>query len=156
MIEANLLINCGSYCNDEAIERLIRYIYKLNPEMVFGCGFWPQTIENAVAAFENLRLMFPGNTSSQQVQHIEISFGNIKDLNFINKYANEIAQLFLPYPVCFAAHNDTDYLHTHFAISTTSLYPNQPPLIDSLWEKYINQVLSFSLQLGVKLYRKDK
>lgn len=156
MLEANLIVNHGSYCNDEVIERLIRYIYKQNSELVFGYGFWPQTIENAITSFENLRQMSPATSSSQNMQHIQISFGPLKDLALVNQYSNEIARLFLPYPICFASHTDTDHIHTHFAVSTTSLFPNQQPLIGSLWETYLKKILDFSPALGIRLHRKDK
>ena len=129
MRNANLIILNKSYINDEAIENTIRYIFRLDNPHKFYYGTYPPSLENAIALFHQVREVFPQYTCDQQIQHLVISFGGVKDVRLINEFSNQIASLFSQfYPVCFALHDDEKHLHTHFIISTTSYIRNTIPL----------------------------
>lgn len=133
MRNANLIILNKSYINDEAIENTIRYIFRLDNPHKFYYGTYPPSLENAIALFHQVREVFPQYTCDQQIQHLVISFGGVKDVRLINEFSNQIASLFSQfYPVCFALHDDEKHLHTHFIVSTTSYIPNTMPLTNKV------------------------
>ncbi|MDO5425252.1 MAG: hypothetical protein Q4F41_16140 [Eubacteriales bacterium] len=152
MISANLIINKGKYDNDDAIFKTINYISRLDNENIFYYGIWPPTKENSITLFEELRCRFPENTCPQKVQHFWITYKSLKDTVFINTFADRIAFFFAPvYPICFSTHNDKKHWHSHFVVSTTSYFPDQPPLIGATWRSYLNMVENFSLSNGILL-----
>ena len=157
MINVNLLINDGSYCNDTAIENTINYTFKLEQNPQFYYGIWPPTKETAIATFEGLRQTYPGQTCSKQVQHFILSFSNLKDVQYICSFAEQVAFLFAPlYPICFALHDDTKHLHVHFIVSTTSHLPNQAPLEAKLWRFYIKAIKDFAIHNNISLLEVHK
>lgn len=157
MINANLLINDEAYCNDTAIENTIYYIFRLEQNPQFYYGIWPPTIETAISRFEELRQRYPGQTYSKQIQHFILSFSNLKDVQYICSFAEQVAFLFAPiYSICFALHDDTKHLHVHFIVSTTSHSPNQAPLEAKLWRSYIKTIKDFAIHNNISLQEVHK
>jgi len=157
LIKANLLIKDDAYCNDTAIENTINYIFKLEQNPQFYYGIWPPTKETAISTFERLRQMYPKQTCSKQVQHFILSFNSSKDAHHICSLAEQIAFFFAPiYPICFALHNDTEHLHVHFIVSTTSHLPNQEPLEAKQWRSYIKIIKDFATHNNISLQEVHK
>lgn len=158
MISANLFIKKGTYSNSDAIENAIHYIFKLNSPYKFYYGAYPPTPENAIALFYQLRESFPQNTCEQPLQHFYITFYDLKDVRLINEFVDQIANLFLRcYPVCFALHDDTKHLHTHFVISTTSYIPDTIPLTRETLNTFISAMerLAYSYNISLKKVTKN-
>lgn len=153
MISASLFISKAAYTNEDAISHTINYISRLNNEHIFFYGNWSPTKESATKLFEDLRFRYPQRTVPQKVQHFWISFASCSDLSFINATAEQIAFLFAPtFPICFATHNDTDNIHVHFVLSTTSILPNQSPLVDTEWQNAVKSLQDYvKLHLGIHL-----
>lgn len=161
MISANLIISTASYTNEDAISKTINYICRLNNENIFFYGNWPPTKESAIKLFEDLRYYykhFPEKTAAQKVQHFWISFENCFDITTINTIANQIAFLFAPaFPICFALHNDTDHIHVHFILSTTSALPDCHPLVGDYWKNFVQYLQNYVKEyLNINLITKYK
>lgn len=146
MYSANLFLHPGAYTNEDAIPNAINYITRFDDQNIFYYGNWPPNKDSAIALFEDLRLRYPDQSSSQQLQHFWISFKNMSDIHLVNAFAESLAFLFAPvYPICFATHNEASkHLHTHFVVSTTSYISHQPPLIQNIWRTYINTMKQYS------------
>lgn len=145
MIFAKLIVKGSDYSSNNTIQNTIHYITRFNDNNIFFYGNWPPTADSAISLFENLRTTFPESTAEQQVQHFIISFESMKDLSFINSYAEQIASLLASaFPVCFATHTDKEHYHTHFIVSTTSYIPGHKPLTDKILQQYINSITNFS------------
>lgn len=159
MISANLIISTAPYSNEDAISNAINYICRLNNENIFFYGNWPPTQKSAIKYFEKLRYRYPENTATQKVQHFLISFENCSDITLINTIANQIAILFASsFPICFALHDDTNHLHVHFVLSTTSAIPNHQPLVDDYWKKAIQYIQHYTkeyLNIDLMTMHKD-
>lgn len=146
MINCTLILQNGTYINDDAIENLIHYIGKLDSPYQFCYGAWLPTKENIISIFNQTRLHFPDNKIDKQVQHLIFSFGKCHDIALINTFSNQIAMyLAQQYPVYFALHDDSNHLHTHFAISTTSHIPNIPPLTNKKLHSFFPDFIHIAL-----------
>ena len=151
MISANLIYisDPSAYTNADAIPNTINYITRLNDENIFYYGNWPPTPDSAIELFEKLRsrLSFVERFGChQQLQHFWITFDSNSAPDFINTFANDIALIFAPlFPICLATHDKIYNPHTHFVVSTTSIFPSQKPLIGKVWNKYLVQVCELAL-----------
>lgn len=158
MIPANLFIKEADYDNSDAIENAIYYIFRLDSPYKFYYGAYPQTPENAIALFYQLRRIFPQNTCDQPVQHFFITFKKLKDVRVINEFTNQIASLFARYyPVCFAMHDDKKHWHTHFVVSTTGYIPDTAPLTREALNTFIPvmEQIAYSYNLLLKKVTKN-
>lgn len=159
MISANFFVSTADCTNDDAIANTINYICRLNNEHIFFYGSWPPTKETAIRLFENMRCFNPERTAAQKVQHFWISFDSCSDITIINSLAEQIAFSLAPtFPICFATHNDKDHIHVHFIVSTTSILPDQPPLIGKVWKNtiaYIQEYAKSNLDLSLSIFYKN-
>lgn len=157
MLNANLIIHPGSYTNLDAIKNAIQYIFRIPNGYHFIYGAYPPTEENIIDLFERLRNHFSENTCEQQLQHFCITFEDCQNIEFINYFSSQVADLFIHnYPVCFALHDDKPNLHIHFVVSTTSYCPGVPPLIDSTWKDFERKLFPLASQYGISLQRITK
>lgn len=159
MISANFFISTADYTNDDAITNTINYICRLNNEHIFFYGSWPPTKEAAIRLFEDIRCFNLERTAAQKVQHFWISFESCSDITMINSLAEQIAFSLAPtFPICFATHNDKDHIHVHFIVSTTSILPDQSPLIGKVWNNaiaYIQEYTKSNLDLSLSVFYKN-
>lgn len=159
MISANYFVSTANYTNDDAIANTINYICRLNNEHIFFYGSWPPTKEAAIQLFEDVRYIYHPKTASQKVQHFWISFDHCSNITIINSLAEQIAFLLAPtFPICFATHNDKDHIHVHFIVSTTSILPEQPPLIGKVWKNAVTSIRNYAksnLDLDLNIFYKE-
>lgn len=129
-------INTDGYCNTDAIDNVIGYIYRTNnksplPIYCYGCIEWPPTHNSLIKDFHYVRENAQINVSDQQVMHFIISFGiSITGITDIHKrFADDIAKLFrMEYQICYSYHTDNGHPHFHYVVSTTSYIAGKQPL----------------------------
>lgn len=154
----NLIIKNETYTNHNAIRHTLHYIFRLENPYKFYYGIWPPTEENAILQFEATRKIFSKNTISKKVQHFYITFPKqLQNIDLLNHLSNDIALLFAhKYQVCFALHDDTEQLHTHFIVSTTSYLSYQPPLSEDILKQYIPEIAFLANKYNLYLQKVGK
>lgn len=150
MIHANLIRKNGGYTNEDAIDKTLRYIFRLRNLHEFYYGVWPQTVEAAVKQFQQTRTILKKQNIEKQVQHFYITFYDYQNIELILAFSSDVAQIFArQYQVCFALHNDGNHLHTHFIVSTTSYQKDCPPLSDSYFNHYYSEIQKSASQYDI-------
>ena len=80
--------------------------------------------------------------------------------NCLNPYfhlADSIARIFSPYyPICYSLHYDTDYLHCHYILSTTSGLPNVPSLSSNEFHGFFLKIQELVQSQGFELIINDE
>lgn len=145
-------INEDAYYNDDAINNVISYIYRLNetfqlPIFCYGCIEWPPTYDSLKSEYYMIRKLSRTNLPDQQIIHFIISFGI--PAAYItarhHRFADDIAKLFgIEYQVCYAYHTDTKHPHFHYVVSATSYIPENLPLSPERMSQYQAQIHSLA------------
>ena len=150
-----IVSNNDNYENLECIERAINYIYATKdskkktlklPIYCYGVNPFPMSY-NALIVDE------------QHIWHFIVSFG-ISPARVSNPYfhlADSIARIFSPYyPICYSLHYDTDYLHCHYILSTTSGLPNVPSLSSNEFHGFFLKIQELVQSQGFELIINDE
>lgn len=145
----------GEYTNDNAIERTIEYIYRLNNNRnlpPYCYGIFPPVYENMIREFQYVRTV-QNNVPDRKVWHLVLSFP--EEMNrqyFYSSFADKIATLFRnAYMLCYAFHNDTENFHVHFIISATSYIPNYSELNEDTLMQYLYQAQTIAADYNIPL-----
>lgn len=150
------------YCNTDAIDNVIGYIYRTNnnpplPIYCYGCIEWPPTYDSLIKEYHLIREIPQAKISDQQIVHFILSFNTqaqaISDMHF--QFADDIAKLFRnEYQVCYSYHTDNGHPHFHYAISTTSYIDGNPFLSNDRMSCYKSQICSLAKAYGFELHTK--
>lgn len=148
------------YCNTDAIDNVIGYIYRTNdkfplPIYGYGCIEWPPTYGSLINEYHLIREMPQANMPEQQLVHFIISFDvpvqNVTIRHFY--FADDVAKLFRnEYQICYSYHTDNGHPHFHFAVSTTSYIDGNPFLSNERMSCYESQICFLANEYGFKFY----
>lgn len=168
MINAILKIMPGYYENNDAINKTINYLYRVNkkpanPLPVFCYGTadytYPLSPETIIQNFHQTRqYQNQSFLSDRQVWHFSISFSLpaceiTRELYF---FADAIAKLFSKeYQICYAYHGDTDNPHFQYIVSAASYIPDYPALDEEKMRLYETQMTSTANNYDIFLERKE-
>lgn len=160
MNNLKLIICNGDYTNDNAILNAIHYIYRLNCNKnlpIYCYGIPDSSYQNIVTNYEYVRTLTDREVSEQKIFHLVLSFPlKLPTLSYY-KLADSLARLFSSkYQICYSCHTDTDNLHFHYIISSTSYLSNSAALCNESLMQYIQRAISifqsygYTLELEVK------
>ncbi|SHJ99539.1 relaxase/mobilization nuclease domain-containing protein [Hespellia stercorisuis] len=113
----------GKYDNQDAVEKVISYILRLdNPQLVGGYGIVPTSLSDIINQFIRVKQYY-GKTDGKQIFHIVFSVE--RTLCFKTLQVKEIGRMLAAYwgmerQVVFAVHDDTRNIHIHMGINTVS------------------------------------
>jgi hypothetical protein len=117
----------GEYKNDDAIERVVSYILRLNNKWVGGVGLERYTETAAITRFQTVQGIYSKllgiDKDFKKVLHFYMSFNKCYPLSITDVYeiAQEVAYKHFTGSQCiFAVHTDTGHLHVHFAVNTVT------------------------------------
>lgn len=143
------------YSNDAAIHNVLSYIYHLDykplPIRFYGLPTihsFPPDPYDIIHAFEDVR-NYSAHSLPRQLWHIIICFPIVFDISYgkFFYFADAVARLFTPdYPVCYAYHIDNKttgkaHSHFHYAVSTSSIIPQAPPLDAAKLDDYLKKIM---------------
>lgn len=136
----------GNYTNDDAVEKVIKYICRLDkPKQVGGMGVFPLYVGDMIDQFLIVKQMYH-KEEGKQIFHLVISFD--KSLCFTVDEAMEMGYEIAAYwgynrQVMFAVHDDTQNIHIHMAVNTVAYrngeYKGYFPIEDI--REYINPLV---------------
>ena len=162
-----IVSNNDNYENLECIERAINYIYATKdskkktlklPIYCYGINPFPMSYDVLIDTFYDFRQQSQ-NVDEQHIWHFIVSFG-ISPARVSNPYfhlADSIARIFSPYyPICYSLHYDTDYLHCHYILSTTSGLPNVPSLSSNEFHGFFLKIQELVQSQGFELIINDE
>lgn len=123
------------YCNPDAVEKVIRYIFRKNGRKknkvlpsefdIFGSiGTYHKNILGIIDDFTKTKEIF-GKTDGVQIKHMIISFNKPPKLTpkKLEKFVIKTLKYYSKkYQVVYAVHEDTKNLHIHVAINSVSIY----------------------------------
>lgn len=163
MANFNMFIFKGEYNNSDVFIRTLKYIFGLENPYKYYFGVYPMTPDGAIDSFTQTHNINTLAHSNHRVLHcfLSIECSNCHHgCKTCHKKAvlfhtsDYIADLLSPnYQICYALHDDTEYLHMHFLISTTSYVPSGVPLSFQIFKSvYIPQIRHFIKQHGYSFY----
>lgn len=168
MINAVLKIMPGYYENNDAINKTINYLYRVNkntanhlPVFCYGTAdyTYPLSPDNIIQNFHQTRLYQNQSfLSERQVWHFSISFSlpSSKITRELYLFADAIAKLFSKeYQICYAYHGDTNNPHFQYIVSAVSYIPDYPALGEERMCLYEKQMISTANNYGFFLVRKE-
>ncbi len=148
------------YCNADAIDNVIGYIYRTNnksplPIYCYGSIEWPPTYDTMIKEYHFIREISQAELPDQQMVHFIISFDipvqNVAYRHFY--FADDIAKLFRnEYQICYSYHTDNGHPHFHYAVSTTSYIDGNPFLDNERMSYYESQICSLANACGFKFH----
>ncbi|NDO70521.1 hypothetical protein FMM80_18475 [Schaedlerella arabinosiphila] len=148
------------YCNTDAINNVISYIYRTNnksplPIYCYGSIEWPPTYDTLIKEYHLIREISQAELSDQQIIHFIISFDipvqNVTIKHFY--FADDIAKLFRnKYQICYSCHTDNGHPHFHYAVSTNSYIDGNPFLNNEQMSCYESQICSLASTYGFEFY----
>lgn len=121
------------YCNPDAVEKVIRYIFRKNGRKknkvlpsefdIFGSiGTYHKNIPGIIDDFIKTKEVF-GKTDGVQIKHLLISFSKPPKLTptKLKKFIIKALKYYWrDYQLVYAVHEDTDNLHIHVGINSVS------------------------------------
>ena len=113
----------GKYSNEDALDKVIPYIMRLNnPMLIGGCGIVPISEDAVIEQFYKVKEVY-GMTGGKQIVHIIVSVD--KSLRFQEIHLKQLAdrmsaEIGKERQVVYAVHNDTNQLHFHMGINTVA------------------------------------
>lgn len=122
MEKLTLIFPDGKYENEDAVEKVIGYILRLNkPELVGGYGCYVSDEWDVARQFYRVKETY-GKMRGKQIIHMIVSVDKgLLSLTEVKELAYRIAWYFgNERQVIFAVHDDTSYLHIHFGINTVA------------------------------------
>lgn len=136
----------GDYCNEDAIETVIKYIGRDGENQnIGGTGIFPTDIDGAIYCFEKVQQIYGANCG-RRIWHIIVSpesSWHFRDYDLI-EIGNRICEYFsVNHQTFFGVHCDGRYYHIHFAINPVN-YQNGSLLtfIDlNELKKYVKKIM---------------
>lgn len=151
MKESLIIIQPGDYANGDAYESVLTYVSK--KDYVGGYAIpIPPTKETLISAYR-LAEESSDYQNSRYLWHFVISLPEKVNYKTFLQIADQIAMhIAYEYQVVYALDLQKSCPHIHFAINAYSYHPNQSPLSEDLFEKYIRTAFNI-LQQTYPLYK---
>ena len=112
----------NNYTNKDAVDNLIRYVFKEHVRLYGGLGIDLFTSDKAIKQMKKVKKLYR-KTDRRQMYHFILSFDD-RVKNPIEVYEigmGIIDTFFYGYQVIFTVHEDTDHLHLHFILNSVNM-----------------------------------